>query len=193
MVSAPHQWSRKLGSRGNTHQDDGDDGQHDVDALPQQDSGIMALKLDCLLLLLLLELQLGHSCLTRLEGFLRHMKTEFVCTDCFPSGCRANCWPFNLQFPQRMNYASAERCEGREEYVWTFICLMKGTITHRKEMYTSTEYGNGLITWPLLTDSRQAFAMCWHCTVDPRKSIFLWSNLNYTHVSHVACKSSLTA
>lgn len=64
MVPAPHQWSGKLGSGGDTHQDDGDDGQHDVDGLPQQNSGIVALELDCLLLLLLLEFQLGHSCLT---------------------------------------------------------------------------------------------------------------------------------
>lgn len=140
MVSAPHQWSRKLGSSGNTHQDDGDDGQHDVDALPQQDSGITALELDCLLLLLLLELQLGHSRLTWLQGFLRHMKTEFVCTDCFPSGWRAVCWPFNLQFPQMINYVSAERCECQEEYVWIFICLMKGTIRHRKLMYSLLQH-----------------------------------------------------
>lgn len=64
MVSAPHQGSRKLGSGGDTNKDHGDDGQHDVDALSQQESGIMALELDCLLLLLLLELQLGYPCLT---------------------------------------------------------------------------------------------------------------------------------
>lgn len=78
MVSAPHEWSSKLGSGGDTHQDDGDDGQHYVDALPQQDSGITALELDRLLLLLLLELQLGHSGLTRLEGFLKE-KRERLC------------------------------------------------------------------------------------------------------------------
>lgn len=82
MVSAPHQWSGKLGSSGNTHQDDGDDGQHDVDALPQQDSGIAALELDRLLLLLL-ELQLGHARLTRLKSFLRQIKGEFVWAKCF--------------------------------------------------------------------------------------------------------------
>ena len=73
MVPAPHQRSGKLGSSGDAHQDDGDDGQHNVDALPQQDSGVMALELDRLLLLLLLQLQLGHSCLTRLQSFLREM------------------------------------------------------------------------------------------------------------------------
>ena len=71
MVSAPHQWGGKLSNGGDAHQDDGDDGQHDVDALPQQDPGVVALQLDRLLLLLLLELQLGHSRLTRLEGFLK--------------------------------------------------------------------------------------------------------------------------
>lgn len=82
MVPAPHQWSGKLGSSGDTHQDDGDDGQHDVDALPQQDSGVTALELDRLLLLLLLELQLGHSCLTRLQSLLRKtMERKFVSVD----------------------------------------------------------------------------------------------------------------
>lgn len=71
MVPAPHQWSGKLGSGGDTHQNDGDDGQHDVDALPKQDSGVTALELDRLLLLLLLELQFGHSRLTRLQSLLR--------------------------------------------------------------------------------------------------------------------------
>lgn len=75
MVPTPHQWSSKLGSSGDTHQDDGDDGQHDVDALSQQDPGITALKLDRLLLLLL-ELQLGHSRLTRLQSLLRKMERE---------------------------------------------------------------------------------------------------------------------
>lgn len=73
MMPAPHQRSGKLGSSGDAHQDDGDDGQHNVDALPQQDSGVMALELDRLLLLLLLQLQLRHSCLTRLQSFLREM------------------------------------------------------------------------------------------------------------------------
>lgn len=76
MVPAPHQRSGKLGSGGDAHQDDGDDGQHDVDALAQQDSGIAALQLDRLLLLLLLELQLGHSRLTRLQSLLRKKKKK---------------------------------------------------------------------------------------------------------------------
>lgn len=74
MVPTPHQRSGELGGGGDTHQDDGDDGQHDVDALPQQDSGIVALQLDGLLLLLLLQLQLGHSRLTRLESLLEKDK-----------------------------------------------------------------------------------------------------------------------
>lgn len=69
MVPAPHHWSGKLGSGGDAHQDDSDDGQHDVDALSQQDSGVTALELDRLLLLLL-ELQLGHTRLTRLQRLL---------------------------------------------------------------------------------------------------------------------------
>lgn len=73
MIAAPHQRGGKLGSSGDTHQDDGNDGQHDVDALPEQDSGVAALELDRLLLLLLLELQLGNSGLARLKGFLRNM------------------------------------------------------------------------------------------------------------------------
>lgn len=70
MVAAPHQRSGELGSGGDTHQDDGDDGQHDVDALPQQNSGVVALELNRLLLLLLLELQLRDSRLTRLQSLL---------------------------------------------------------------------------------------------------------------------------
>lgn len=84
MVSAPHQWGRELGSSGHANQDDGDDGQHDVDALAQQHSGVAALELDRLLLLLLLELQLGHSRLTRLERFLKRADGEFVRSDVFP-------------------------------------------------------------------------------------------------------------
>lgn len=78
MIPAPHQWSSKLGSSGDAHQDDSDDGHHDVDALPQQDSGVVALELDRLLLLLLLELQLGHASLTRLQGFLRKTGRVFL-------------------------------------------------------------------------------------------------------------------
>lgn len=69
-MAAPHEWSGKLSHSGDAHQDDGDDGQHDVDALPQQNSSIVALELDRLLLLLLLELQLRHSRLTRLQSLL---------------------------------------------------------------------------------------------------------------------------
>lgn len=58
MVAAPHERRGKLGGGGDAHQDDGDDGQHDVDALAQQDAGVMALQLHRLLLVLLLELQL---------------------------------------------------------------------------------------------------------------------------------------
>ena len=76
MVPAPHQWSGKLGSGGDAHQDDGDDGQHDVDALSQQDSGVTALELDRLLLLLL-ELRLRHSRLTRLQSLLRKTERDF--------------------------------------------------------------------------------------------------------------------
>lgn len=84
MVAAPHQWSGKLSRSGDTYQDDRDDGQHDVDALPQQNPGVMALELDRLLLLLLLELQLRHSRLTRLQSLLREtevMEREFVGLD----------------------------------------------------------------------------------------------------------------
>lgn len=70
MVAAPHQRGGKLGGRGDAHQDDGDDGQHDVDALSQQDAGVVALELDRLLLVLLLELQLGQTSLTRLQSLL---------------------------------------------------------------------------------------------------------------------------
>lgn len=73
MVAAPHQGGGELGSSGDAHQDDGDDGQHDVDGLPQQDAGVGAFQLNCLLLVLLMELQLGHPSLTRLEGFLKQM------------------------------------------------------------------------------------------------------------------------
>ena len=88
MVSASHQRSSKLGGSGDTHQDDGDDGQHDVDALPQQDSGVVALQLHRLLLLLLLELQLGHSRLTRLQGFLKKDGRESLWAGMFPEWLR---------------------------------------------------------------------------------------------------------
>jgi len=78
MISAPHQWSCKLGCSGDAHQDDSNDCQHDVDALPQQDAGVRALELDRLLLLLLLKLQLGHTRLTRLKGFLRKMGRDLI-------------------------------------------------------------------------------------------------------------------
>lgn len=71
MIAAPRQRGGEFGSSGDANQDDGDDGQHDVDALPHQDPGVVALQLDRLLLVLLLELQLGHTRLTRLQSFLR--------------------------------------------------------------------------------------------------------------------------
>lgn len=71
MIAAPHHGGGELGNSGDAHQDDGDDGQHDVDGLPQQDAGVGAFQLDRLLLVLLVELQLGDPCLTRLEGFLK--------------------------------------------------------------------------------------------------------------------------
>lgn len=70
MVPAPHQWSGKLGSSGDAHEDDGNDSQHDVDAFSQKHSGVTALDLHRLLLLLL-ELQLGDSRLTRLQSLLK--------------------------------------------------------------------------------------------------------------------------
>lgn len=76
VVAAPHERRGKLGGGGDAHQDDGDDGQHDVDALAQQDAGIVALQLDRLLLVLLLELQLGDSGLTRLHGLLGDGQTR---------------------------------------------------------------------------------------------------------------------
>lgn len=79
MVAALHQRRGKLGGGGDAHQDDGDDGQHDVDALPQQDAGVVALQLHRLLLMLLLELQLGHAGLTRLQGLLRETAMERPC------------------------------------------------------------------------------------------------------------------
>ncbi len=91
MVPAPHQRSGKLGSSGHAHQDDSDDGQHDVDALSQQDSGVTALELDRLLLLLLLQLQLGHSRLTRLQSLLRNMRRDFMSLNVSLSGQKAFC------------------------------------------------------------------------------------------------------
>lgn len=75
-MAAPHQRGGKLGGRGDAHQDDGDDGQHDVDALSQQDAGVVALQLDRLLLVLLLELQFGHTGLTRLQSLLMEREAE---------------------------------------------------------------------------------------------------------------------
>lgn len=85
MVAAPHQRSSELSRSGDAHQDDGDDGQHDVDALPQQNAGVVALELDRLLLMLLLEFQLRHSRLTRLQSLLKGERKR-VCG----SGCLSN-------------------------------------------------------------------------------------------------------
>lgn len=76
VVAAPHERRGELGGGGDAHQDDGDDGQHDVDALAQQDAGVVALQLYRLLLVLLLELQLGDAGLTRLHGLLGGRQTR---------------------------------------------------------------------------------------------------------------------
>lgn len=67
----------ELGRRGNAHQDHGDDRQHDVDAFPQEHLGVCVFHLNRLLLLLLLELQLRHTSLTRLQDLLHaHTNTH---------------------------------------------------------------------------------------------------------------------
>lgn len=71
VVAAPHERRGELGGGGDTHEDDGDDGQHDVNALAEQDASVVALKLHRLLLVLLLQLQLGDTGLTRLQGLLK--------------------------------------------------------------------------------------------------------------------------
>ena len=69
MHAAPQEGRGELGRSGNAHQDHRDDGQHDVDAFPQQHLGVCVLHL-YRLLLLLLELQLRDTRLTRLQSLL---------------------------------------------------------------------------------------------------------------------------
>lgn len=69
MEAATQQRGSELGCRGNAHQDHGDDGQHDVNALPQQHLGVGVFQLNRLLLLLL-QLELGHTSLARLQDLL---------------------------------------------------------------------------------------------------------------------------
>lgn len=64
-----HHGRDELGQGGHAYQDDGHEGQDHVDALPQQDLGVHGIRLQGLLLLLM-QLQLGDSCLARLQGFL---------------------------------------------------------------------------------------------------------------------------
>lgn len=75
VEAATQQRGGELGRRRNAHQDHGDDGQHDVDAFPQQHLGVGVLQLNRLLLLLL-QLQLRHPSLTRLQDLLRE-QTRF--------------------------------------------------------------------------------------------------------------------
>lgn len=75
VEAAAQQRRGELGRRGHAHQDDGDDGQHDVDALAQQHSGVSVFQLHRLLLLLLLQLQLRHAGLTRLQHLLQGKHT----------------------------------------------------------------------------------------------------------------------
>lgn len=75
MEATAQQRGGELGRSGHAHQDDGDDGQHDVDALAQQHFGVRVFQLDGLLLLLL-ELELRHASLARLQHLLRHTHTH---------------------------------------------------------------------------------------------------------------------
>lgn len=70
VEAALHHGRDELGDGGHAHQDDGHEGQHDVDALAQQDFGVHRVRLQGLLLLLV-ELQLRDSSLAGLQGFLR--------------------------------------------------------------------------------------------------------------------------
>lgn len=69
VEAALHHGRDELGDGGHTHQDDSHEGQHHVDALPQQNPGIRCV---CLLslLLLLVELQLRNASLAGFQGFL---------------------------------------------------------------------------------------------------------------------------
>lgn len=67
---AAQQRRGELRRSGDAHQQDGGDGQHDVDESAQQDLGVSVFQLDRLLLLLLLQLQLGDAGLARLQDLL---------------------------------------------------------------------------------------------------------------------------
>lgn len=69
VEAALHHGRDELGDGGHTHQDDGHEGQHHVDALPQENPGVRRV---CLLslLLLLVELQLRDASLAGFQGFL---------------------------------------------------------------------------------------------------------------------------
>ncbi len=80
VEAATQQRGGELGRRGNAHQDHRDDGQHDVDALPQQHLGVGVFHLNRLLLLLL-ELELRHTSLARLQDLLHtHKYTQIHTT-----------------------------------------------------------------------------------------------------------------
>lgn len=53
MASAPQEGRGELGGCGDAHEDHGDEGEHDVDALTQKHPGVTGLELYSLLLLLL--------------------------------------------------------------------------------------------------------------------------------------------
>lgn len=74
VEAAAQQRGGEFGRRGNAHQDHGGDGQHDVDALPQQHLGVGVFQLNRLLLLLL-QLQFRHTSLARLQDLL-HAQTH---------------------------------------------------------------------------------------------------------------------
>lgn len=69
VQAALHHGRDELGHGGHAHQEDGHEGQHHVDALPQQDLGVHRVRLQHLLLLLV-ELELRDASLAGLQGFL---------------------------------------------------------------------------------------------------------------------------
>ena len=69
VEAALHHGRDELGDGGHAHQDDGHEGEYDIDALAQQDFGVHRVRLQGLLLLLV-ELQLRDASLAGLQGFL---------------------------------------------------------------------------------------------------------------------------
>lgn len=69
MEAALHHGRDELGDGRHAHQDDGHEGEDDIDALAQQDFGVHRVRLQGLLLLLV-ELQLRDAGLAGLQGFL---------------------------------------------------------------------------------------------------------------------------